>query len=89
MTAYFIQFSDNGGDIGFSGTFYLDQMAVYGPIGTFYIDQIARAFNPSAPAWRPSKVAFASASYAVSENAGSAVIDVVLDAASTVPVTVG
>ena len=29
VTAYFIQFSDNGGDTGFSGTFYVDQMKLF------------------------------------------------------------
>ena len=88
VTAYFIQFSDNGGDTGFSGTFYVDQMAVYGPTGTFYIDQIANPLTAPGVVWHPSKVAFSQATYTVNEGAGSAIIGVSLDAASTVPVTV-
>ncbi|HSD83380.1 MAG TPA: carbohydrate binding domain-containing protein, partial [Anaerolineae bacterium] len=88
VTAYFIQFSDNGSDTGFNGTFYLDQMAVYGPTGTFYMDQIANPLTTSGAVWHPSKVAFSQATYLVNEGAGSALIGVSLDTASTVPVTV-
>ncbi|CAG0937099.1 beta-glucosidase [Thermoflexales bacterium] len=88
VTAYFIQFSDNGSDTGFSGTFYLDQMAVYGPAGTFYMDQIASPLIAASVVWQPSKVAFSQANYTVNEGAGSAIIDVSLETASTVPVTV-
>jgi beta-glucanase (GH16 family) len=83
VAAYMIIFQS-----GSSGTFYLDQIGTFGPNGTFYIDQIAHPPASQGTSWRPSKVAFTFANFTASENAGNAAIDVTLDAASTVPVTV-
>ena len=73
MTSYFIQFSDNGGDTGFAGTFYLDQMKLFG----------AAATTTALP-----KAGFTSASYNVSEGVGSAQIPVQLNITSTETITV-
>jgi beta-glucanase (GH16 family) len=81
VTAYFIQFSDNGGDTSFAGAFALDQMAVFGPNGVYYINALAN------PQGQQSQVAFASTAYSVLEG-DTATITVALNVASAAPVTV-
>jgi hypothetical protein len=51
------------------------------------MDQIASPLIAASVVWQPSKVAFSQANY-TGTRAGSAIIDVSLDPASTVPVTV-
>ncbi len=63
VTAYFIQFSDNGGDTSFTGTFAIDQMAVFGPDGVYYLNALA---NP--PGEAALEVEFDQQEYTVTEG---------------------
>ncbi len=85
VTAYFIQFSDNGGDTSFTGTFAIDQMAVFGPDGIYYINAIA---NPPGQAGVDElSVQFDTGDYTVIEG-DTATLTVTLNITSTEPVTV-
>ena len=54
MTAYFIQFSNNGGDTGFSGTFYVDKMKLFdtAPTNVYDYESGYRAATLPIPAAR-------------------------------------
>ncbi|MCB0033982.1 MAG: CIA30 family protein, partial [Anaerolineales bacterium] len=84
VASYFIQFSDNGGDTSFAGTFAIDQMAVFGPDGIYYINGIA---NPPGNGVTELSVQFEASDYTVIEG-NTAVLTATLNTTSTVPVTV-
>jgi beta-glucanase (GH16 family) len=84
VTAYFIQFSDNGGDTSFAGTFALDQMAVFGLDGVYYLNALANP--PGQSGTEPLEVAFSWQEIAVVEGE-TAAITVTLNMTAAYPVT--